>query len=789
MGMTTNSTQHLELEIGPENARDRDGEFDWLLSDLTDPQREAVLYRGGPLVVVAGAGSGKTRVLTRRIAHLLATGDAAPWQILGITFTNKAADEMRNRVVSLVGPDAERMWVSTFHSACLKILRSHAARVGYRSSFTIYDEIDSRRMVELVMREKGIDLKKTPARAVTSVISRAKAELVSPQEFAAAAVGSKVPAREQTADIYAEYQRRLVAANAMDFDDLLTVTVDVLKTCDDVRNSYSERFTHILVDEYQDTNKAQNELVILLGAGHQSVCVVGDSDQSIYRFRSADVRNMLDFTKTFPTAKTVLLEQNFRSTQTILDAANAVISNNGARHAKRLFTEGEAGSAICCYRADSEHDEASWVASEIVRLRSSEGFHLGDIAVFYRTHAQSRVIEEEFVRAGVAYKVIGGTRFYDRREVKDILAYVRLLVNPDDEVSARRVINVPRRGIGAASVDRLTAWATSSGRNLADALDHGEDAGLTGKGLNGARELASVLNELRDLAGDVNPGDLVRRVADATGYLAELRAEESHEAEGRIENILELAGVAGEYDDLSEFLETVSLVADSDEIEDDGTRVSLMTFHTAKGLEFNAVFMVGLENGIFPHFRSLDDSRELEEERRLCYVGITRAKRHLYLSHAWMRTLWGQSSWNEPSRFLNEIPRDLVREVGIGSANAGPLSRDSQRAGSRRRSERESTGSGFARGGAGAGARAGAGASAGASVGAGVGASGGARHESTGAETLGLTKGDAVVHGRWGPGVVISTKGSGFDAQATVRFEEVGEKNLLLRATPLTRAG
>ncbi len=704
-------------------------------------------HRGGPLLVVAGAGSGKTRVLTRRIAHLLASGDAAPWEILAITFTNKAADEMRRRVVELVGARAERMWVSTFHSACLRMLRVHAGRIGYDGAFTVYDESDSRRLLELVEAELDIDAKRLPPRAVAAVISQAKAELVGAARFVEEASWGADPFRRRIGEVYTEYQRRLKAANAMDFDDLLFQAVVLLQSAEDVLEAYRRRFRHILVDEYQDTNHAQHELVLLLGREHGNVTVVGDSDQSIYRWRGAEIANILEFEAAFPNATTVLLEQNYRSTQTILDAANAVISNNLGRRPKELFTEGERGERICLYRADDERDEASFVASEVLRLRASEDLSYGDVAVFYRTNAQSRVIEEELVRQGIPYKVVGGPRFYDRREVRDILAYLRVIANPDDEISFRRIVNVPKRGIGQTSVVRLSAAAAASGTAIGRSLEGAEAAGLTGKALKGAQELSALLRELRTAAVETPPGDLVELVAKRSGYLDELAAERTHEAEGRIENIAELAGVAREYERLSELLETVALVSDSDQLDNDGSRVSLMTLHTAKGLEFPAVFLVGMEEGIFPHSRTLGEPLELEEERRLCYVGITRARRFLYLTQSWSRTLWGRTLPGMPSRFLAEVPEELLREAGGGRIfGAGG-------AGGARPSPDSST-----------------------------------RRSTTGAEDLGLVAGDHVVHERWGPGVVVSAQGEGDRAQATVRFASVGQKTLLLCAAPLRRA-
>jgi len=712
-----------------------------LLEGLNPPQRAAVEHRGGPLLVVAGAGSGKTRVLTRRIAHLLATDDAAPWEILAITFTNKAADEMRRRVVELVGRRAESMWVSTFHSACLRMLRAHAAILGYRPGFTVYDELDSRRLIELIESELGLDTKRLPPRSVAGVISQAKAELIDVETFAQRSRTD--PFAQRIAEVYGQYQRRLKAANAMDFDDLLMVAVNLLETSELVRTGYQERFKHILVDEYQDTNRAQNRLVILLGAAHANVCVVGDSDQSVYRWRGADIANILQFEDAFANATTILLEQNYRSTQRILDAANAIIENNRSRRPKRLFTEGEQGPPIARYRAEDEHDEASFVASEVARLHDREGLSYSEVAVFYRTNAQSRVLEEELVRREIPYKVVGGTRFYDRREVKDMLAYVRLLRNPADEVSARRILNVPKRGLGETSVLRLVGWARDRGTSIREALDHADEAGLSGKALNGALRLAELLTTLSSLAETLAPGEVLEAVATRSGYVAELEAEHSHEADGRIENIFELAGVAAEYEDLSEFLETVALVADSDELDSDGTRVNLMTLHTAKGLEFQAVFLTGMEEGIFPHMRTLAEPLELEEERRLCYVGVTRAKERLYLCHAWRRMLWGTTSHNIPSRFLSEVPAELVCDVGVVGAGG-------------------SSGLGLARP--------------------------ANRRQSTGAESLGLSAGDRVVHDRWGEGVVVWAKGEGDGAQAEVRFGSVGTKKLLLSAAPLRRA-
>jgi DNA helicase-2/ATP-dependent DNA helicase PcrA len=655
---------------------------DALLEGLNDPQRRSVLHRGGPLLVVAGAGSGKTRALTHRVAHLIATGDALPWEVLAITFTNKAADEMRERLVKLIGPVAQRMWVSTFHAACVRILRSHADRLGYRRSFTVYDDSDSRRLTEHVLKDLNIDAKKLPARSVQAAVSGAKAELVDPDAFRAQA---RSVFERRIADVYVEYQQRLFAASAMDFDDLLLLTVRLLRSFPEVLESYRNRFKHVLVDEYQDTNRAQNEIVLLLGAQHHNVTVVGDTDQAIYGWRSADIRNILEFEESFPDAVVIPLEQNYRSTKTILDAANAVIANNTTRVPKALWTAREAGVPLCRYRAEDEYDEAAWVTSEITRLYASEGLAYRDVAVFYRTNAQSRILEEELVREGIAYRVVGGTRFYDRREVKDVLAYLRVLANPSDEVSARRIVNVPRRGVGDSSVDRLVVWARAPGHDFAEALEHARDAGVTARAVKGVDSLRGLLDELRAMQeSGVGPGGLVEAVLERTGYRAELEAAETLESIARLENIAELKGAAAEYDELDEFLESVALVSDVDELEADSDRVSLMTLHTAKGLEFPAVFLVGMEDGVFPHLHALSDPVRLEEERRLAYVGITRAQRLLYVSHAWSRTLWGSTSYCIPSRFLSELPDELVHDADESAATRPDPLRASSSWGQRR---------------------------------------------------------------------------------------------------------
>jgi DNA helicase-2/ATP-dependent DNA helicase PcrA len=733
-----------------------------LLADLNPVQREAVVHPGGPLLIVAGAGSGKTRVLTSRVAWLIRDQGVSPFEILAITFTNKAADEMKGRVAALVGPVARKMWVSTFHSACVRILRRDGHHLGYSSSFTIYDQPDAERLTGYVLRDANLDPKRFPPRNVHAAISAAKNELVTVGSYAERARG---PFEKRIAEVYREYQRRLVDANAMDFDDLLVRAVELLRAHPHVLEYYQARFRHVLVDEFQDTNRAQNELVVALARTHRNICVVGDSDQSVYRFRGADIRNILEFEEKFPDATVVVLEQNYRSTSTILDAANAVIANNAMRRPKALWTEQVGGELIRRYFAEDEHEEAAWVAREMQRLHESENERWGDMAVFYRTNAQSRVLEEQLVRLKIPYRVVGGTRFYDRREVKDALAYLRAVVNPTDEVSVRRVVNVPKRGVGDTSLARLEAWAASRGRPFVDALAKAEEAGVGGRALTGVNELVGLLDELRALL-DASPSALLEAVLARTGYVRELQADGSIEAQGRLENLAELVGVAREFEEaaagegrdatVAAFLESVSLVADADQIPDDGSSVVLMTLHTAKGLEFPAVFLIGLEDGVFPHLRSLGEPEELEEERRLCYVGITRARRRLYLSHAWSRTLFGSTQYNPPSRFLKEIPEHLTELVEgsrrRGRSATGAWGRD-------RIVEAASRPTSTAR-----------------------------PVRTTGAERLGIRVGDDVVHGKFGEGVVLEIIGSGDAAEAIVRFPGVGEKRLLLAWSPLKKA-
>jgi ATP-dependent DNA helicase UvrD/PcrA len=779
-----------------------------LLAGLNPVQREAAAAPDGPVLVVAGAGSGKTRVLTHRIAYLIAARKVSPFGLLAITFTNKAAGEMKERVADLVGPVAHRMWVSTFHSACARILRREATRLGLRPQFSIYDQSDAVRLTDYVRRDLNLDPKRFPPRQLHARISAMKNELVSPEEATANAF---TPPEHKLAEVYTEYQKRLLDASAVDFDDLLTLVVKLFREHPDALARWQHRFRYVLVDEFQDTNMAQWEIVRMLSSEHRNVTVVGDTDQAVYKFRGADYRNLLRFEEVFPEATVIILEQNYRSTQRILDAANAVIANNAARKPKHLWTEQVAGELLTRYQAEDEHDEAAFVAHEVTRLTDSEGQRFADIAVFYRTNAQSRIIEEMLVRAGIPYRVVGGTKFYDRREVKDALAYLRALVNPDDEVSWKRVVNTPKRGVGDTSIAKVEAYAQGAHLTFRDALREAAVAGVSGKALGGIRDLLELMVAFEGFTAD-GVGGTVAKILELTGYVAGLEAERSIEAQGRIENLAELVGVCREFDqaldrgnlsglpaiagvgtpsdsgdvgDLGDagptaggavpglgapadaaeatvavptglariqaFLEAISLVTDMD-AEPDGeelSQVTLMTLHTAKGLEYPVVFLTGLEDGIFPHVRSLGDPEELEEERRLCYVGITRARERLYLCHAWSRTLFGSTDYYPPSRFLSEIPEELVHAIG-----------EDRRRGSGLGAHRDAVvNAAIRRGGEAPGAR--------------------------GAEELRLKIGDDVRHEKFGEGVILDLEGSGDKAEVVVRFRDAGEKRLLLAWAPL----
>jgi DNA helicase-2/ATP-dependent DNA helicase PcrA len=714
------------------------------LADLNPAQREAVLTTEGPLLVIAGAGSGKTRVLTHRVAHLLATQGVKPNEILAITFTNKAAGEMKERVERTVGPMARAIWIMTFHAACGRILRREAERLGYRSSFTIYDQADQVRLVKACLEELERDPKRFVPRGIHAQISNAENQLIGPADYA-----SRVASvYDQTvADVYELYQRRLFASNAVDFDDMLMLTVDVLQRFPEAREKWAKSFRYVLVDEYQDTNHAQYVLLKLLAQDHQNLMVVGDPDQSIYSFRSADIRNILEFERDFPDTKVIPLEQNYRSTNAILTAANEVISHNRERKEKNLWSDLGEGELVRVVETEDEHGEARFVAAEIARC-VEEGYSGREIAVVYRTNAQSRVLEDVLVRQGIGYQVIGGPRFYERAEIKDVIAYLQVIDNPFDTVSLLRVANRPRRGIGDTSLTRLQAYAAGLDLTLWDAMGRAEEAGLGAAAVRAVTGFRNVMQSLMATATDANVADIVEAVLDRTGYLEALEAERTIEARGRIENLEELVGVAREYDSsgaqersLSGFLQEISLYSDQDAIRDDpddGGLVTLMTLHTAKGLEFRAVFMIGMEEGIFPHSRSIEENT-LEEERRLCYVGMTRAQERLTLTHAMRRNLYGRYDANLPSRFLDELPNLGVERERLRPASWSGYGRQA------------------------------------------------VQREFVPREVLPeLSTGDTVRHETLGTGIVTRIEAGGV---VTVRFEDGNERRLMLEYAPLQRVG
>ena len=804
-----------------------------LLQGLNPAQYEAVIYQGGPLLIVAGAGSGKTRVLTHRIAYLLATGRARGSEILAITFTNKAAAEMRERLETLVGGAGKYMWVLTFHSACVRILRREHEAAGLRSSFSIYDATDSQRLITLIVRELGIDPKRFTPKAFANRISDLKNELITPLQFAETANTSN-PFERHLAEVYRAYNQRLKAANALDFDDIIMRTVQLLRAKPAIAQLYRRRFRHVLVDEYQDTNHAQYVLVReLIGVASQGpsgeLTVVGDSDQSIYAFRGATIRNIEEFEKDFPNSHTILLEQNYRSTQNILSAANAVISQNDGRRAKNLWTALGDGEKIVGYVADSEYDEARWVSQEIERLGEENGVRPGQVAVFYRTNAQSRALEEAFMRAGLPYKVVGGTRFYERKEIKDALAYLRAVDNPDDTVSLRRIFNVPKRGLGQKAEATLAAHAEqygiSFGQAISDAAGRARPqtpdgqitlappvAGLATRTRTQVRRFDDILEGLRtQLREGAGVAELLDSALDTSGYLAELRASDDPQDASRVENLAELHAVAEDFQQenptgtLAEFLERVSLVADSDQIPDDDGgqgQVTLMTVHTAKGLEFPVVFVTGFEDGTFPHSRSLADESELAEERRLAYVALTRARERLYLTRAAVRSAWGASNVMVASRFLDDIPPELMRWEREAS------SMDSLRAGYGGFSA--GYGGGYREGGYGGGRRVDEDDDFSAPIGTGRRSSGKlgrvesakdrakdrakARHSQKlgvkaepEAEESGIKLGDKVRHDAYGVGTVIALEGSGKSTVAKVEFSDGVVKRLMLRYAPVVK--
>ncbi len=743
-------------------------EIDPLIEGLNPQQAEAVTHSGGPLLVVAGAGSGKTRVLTRRIAYLMSRRDVAPYQILAITFTNKAAGEMKERVAELVGPIAKSMWVSTFHSACVRILRQEATRLGYSNSFSIYDSADSNRLITIVAKELNLDPKRYPARQFQSMISNAKNELLGPQEYLNATTNQF---EQVVADVYAVYQQRLMRANAMDFDDLILKTVKVLQRYPEAKARFRSRFRHVLVDEYQDTNHAQYILVKELvgteldGQLPAELCVVGDADQSIYGFRGATIRNILQFELDYPMARTVLLEQNYRSTQNILNAANAVITKNESRKEKNLWSDAGSGTPLVGYVAESEHDEANFIADEIRSLQREGVSTPGDTAIFYRTNAQSRVFEEVFMRSALPYKVVGGLRFYERREVKDLLAYLRVLANAEDEISLRRIINVPKRGIGDTSLDYIDLYATQKNISFWQGLLRCSEIGsVPTRAAQAINEFTSMITALSVLVeAKTKPSVIVEAALEQSGLLKELADSTDPQDEVRVENLKELVAVSMEYEErpfeelgedeeisLAGFLEKVSLVADADEIpegEDHGGVVTMMTLHTAKGLEFPTVFLTGMEDGIFPHSRTLGEKDEIEEERRLAYVGLTRARQRLYISRAEYRSTWGAPNYNPPSRFLDEIPEEVIEWRNQSRTSVSP---------SLIKKSRTATA---------------------------------APPRATGKKSIAmeLVVGERVSHDTFGLGTVVSVAGAGDKAEATINFGQYGEKRLLLRYAPVEK--
>ena len=704
------------------------------LDELNPAQREAVVYTGGPLLVIAGAGSGKTRVLTYRVAHLIREHRVRPFNVLAITFTNKAASEMKERIHRLVGISSRDMMVGTFHSACARLLRREITPLGYSSNFSIYDEMDSIRLITQCLEEMNFDRKVYHPRAIKAVISAAKNEMVDEETFYQ---GVENIFQDVAGQVYKRYQERLRENDALDFDDLLLVAVNLFELYPEVLDRYRERYTHVLVDEYQDTNIAQYRLVRLLAEEHRNLCVVGDDDQGIYSWRGADIRNILEFEKDYPDAHVVKLEQNYRSTSNILTAAGAVVKNNRGRKDKTLWTDNPPGGKVRYYMATDEHGESALVCHEIESMAEGEGRRYDEAAVFYRTHAQSRVVEEMMVRRGIPYRIFGGTRFYERAEIKDIVAYLRVIANPRDEVSLRRIINVPVRGIGKTTVAAVEEYARSTGVSLLDALADAEEIpGLSSRARKKISEFSGLMKGFEQYTAEHEVHELLEEVWNRTGYMSDLGAQRTIEAEGRIENLKELLSVISEFRaeygavTLTDFLERVSLVDDTQDLDTHAGYVSLMTLHNAKGLEFPVVFIVGMEEGIFPHVRSMEDEQDLEEERRLCYVGMTRAREKLYLLHAATRSLWGGMSANPISRFLVEIPGGYIEELEF---------------------EEEEV-------------------------------------YEEGHELIEVNVGERVVHEKWGSGTVVDILELEGDCEVTVDFPGTGEKRLLLRYAPLSRA-
>ncbi|SIS10452.1 ATP-dependent DNA helicase PcrA [Peribacillus simplex] len=741
-----------------------------LLIGLNEQQQKAVKSTDGPLLIMAGAGSGKTRVLTHRIAYLMVEKEIAPWNILAITFTNKAAREMKERIRAILGGASEDIWISTFHSMCVRILRRDIDRIGFNRNFSILDTTDQQSVIKQIMKDRNMDTKKYDYRAILGSISSAKNELVGPEEYLKTASDyfTKV-----TADVYTEYQKRLRKNSALDFDDLIMMTIQLFQLVPEVLEYYQRKFQYIHVDEYQDTNRAQYMLVKQLASRFRNLCVVGDSDQSIYRWRGADIANILSFEKDYSNANMIFLEQNYRSTKKILEAANKVIDNNQNRKPKNLWTENADGNKIFYYRADNEQGEAQFVAGKINELVQAGSRKYSDIAILYRTNAQSRVMEEVLLKSNINYAIVGGTKFYDRKEIKDLLAYLRLIANPDDDISLRRVINVPKRGIGATSMDKVADYADQYDVSIYKALESVEMVGISGKATKAAREFHTLITNYTNQQEYLSVTELVEEVIQKTGYREMLQAEKTIESQSRLENIDEFLSVTKAFEDNSEdkslvgFLTDLALVADIDQLDENSEEatntVTLMTLHSAKGLEYPVVFLLGLEEGVFPHSRSLMDEEEMEEERRLAYVGITRAENELFISNAQMRTLYGRTSMNPVSRFINEIPEELLEDL-----KPKPAPRARQTPFSSSRTGSPSTAS----------ARK-------------VPAFGRAvsAPSATGGEEIGWAVGDRASHKKWGIGTVVSVKGEGEGKELDIAFPSpIGIKRLLAKFAPVEKA-
>lgn len=751
---------------------------DELLQGLNPEQRDAVKHGEGPLLIMAGAGSGKTRVLTHRIAYLIGENGVPPWSILAITFTNKAAREMKERVARIAGDTANDIWISTFHSMCVRILRRDIDRIGFNRNFTILDASDQLTVIKRLMKELNIDAKRYEPRAVLGTISSAKNELKTPKDYEKTASD---PYQKTVLKVYEAYKKELRKNQALDFDDLIMTTIRLFKEVPEVLEYYQRRFRYVMVDEYQDTNRAQYVLVKMMADRHHNICVVGDSDQSIYRWRGADIQNILSFEKDYPEVTVIMLEQNYRSTKNILRAANVVIENNMNRKPKNLWTENCEGNRLTLYDADNEHDEARYVVGKIKEMTESGQHSPADIAILYRTNAQSRVVEEMFVKSNLPYTIVGGTKFYDRKEIKDLLAYLRLVSNPDDDISFRRIINVPRRGIGATTLEKIDVYAAENDISLYKALQEVRQIGLSPRFEKVLTEFSDQLTNWVQMQDYLPVTELVEELLEKTGYREMLKNEKSLEAEGRLENINEFLSVTKEFEEYNEdkslvaFLTDLALIADIDKVDDGEKKqdqVLLMTLHSAKGLEFPIVFLIGLEEGVFPHSRSLMDEAEMEEERRLAYVGITRAEQELYLTRARMRTLYGRTNMNMPSRFLKEIPDDLMDCVNQEAATppwmrSGSGAKGSSSAYEQRSSSFRGQGS--------------------ASTAPPRQVKERSRTTMTGGEGFDWAVGDKASHKKWGVGTVVSTKGQGENIELDIAFPGVGVKRLAAKFAPITK--